>query len=49
VPASAIAAGALALRTRARHNAGPGTSVEDVIAVTEAALIIPDSVPEMRL
>jgi acetate CoA/acetoacetate CoA-transferase beta subunit len=29
--------------------AGPGTSVEDVIAVTEAALIIPDNVPEMRL
>ena len=28
---------------------GPGVSVEDVIAATEAVLIIPDTVPEMRL
>ena len=28
---------------------GPGVSVEDVIAATEAALVVPDSVPKMRL
>ena len=28
---------------------GPGVSVEDVIAATEAALIVPDNVPPMRL
>ena len=28
---------------------GPGVSVEDVIAATEATLIIPDDVPQMRL
>ena len=27
----------------------PGVSVEDVIAATEAALVVPDHVPEMRL
>ena len=27
----------------------PGVSVEQVIAATEAALVIPDKVPEMRL
>ena len=28
---------------------GPGVSIEDVIAATEATLIIPDDVPQMRL
>ena len=28
---------------------GPGVSIEDVIAATEAALIVPDDVPQMRL
>ena len=28
---------------------GPGVSIEDVIAATEASLIIPDDVPQMRL
>jgi acetate CoA/acetoacetate CoA-transferase beta subunit len=28
---------------------GPGVSIEDVIAATEATLIVPDDVPEMRL
>lgn len=28
---------------------GPGVSIEDVIAATEAILIIPDDVPQMRL
>jgi acetate CoA/acetoacetate CoA-transferase beta subunit len=28
---------------------GPGVSIEDVIAATEATLIVPDDVPQMRL
>jgi acetate CoA/acetoacetate CoA-transferase beta subunit len=28
---------------------GPGVSVEQVIAATEAELVLPDKIPEMRL